>query len=51
MAGTRVFACKTMRSLLDLSVNEDLPPCVIGGVRREWPDNRGDEHRTPGHEQ
>ena len=51
MAGTRVFACKTMKSILDISSHEDLPACVIGGVRREWPNNRGNQCPTPGHEE
>ena len=51
MAGTRVFACKHMKSIPDISSNEDSPACVVGGVRREWPNYRGNQHRTPGHEE
>ena len=51
IAGTRVHAYKTMKSVLGIGSHEDLPPCVIGGVRREWPNKIGNKYRTPGHEE
>ena len=30
---------------------EELPACVIGGIRREFPNTTGQKYRTPGHEE